>query len=240
MINIKALVVGTGRCGTGYAAHLLTSMGFPCGHESIFTNKGIEEAKKIIKGEINPTISQTMTERSDGWVDVLNITADSSYLSAPFLDEEILKETKVIHLIRHPLDVIGSFVLEGEYFGKKIPDHSVDFQNFIKKHLPIVYDNDYNAFDRGAIFYLEWNNLIKNKLKNKNYLTHKIEDDPKAISNFLGASNYNENISKKINSWNHSNRLRIGLEEFDKFRDEIVDFCEKYKYDYQLVFRSIL
>lgn len=239
-MKLEALVVGTGRCGTGYAAHLLTSMGFPCGHESIFTTKGLEEALKRINREIEPTISDTMVNRSENWVNVSNIVADSSYLSAPFLDEEVLKDTKIIHIIRHPLDVIGSFVLEGGYFSENPPEHSLEFQNFIKKYVPVVYDNNYNAFDRGAIFYIEWNKLIEKKLKNKNYLLHKIEDDPSAISFFLSAHDYNQNISKKINSWNHSNRLRIGLGEFREFQSEIIDFCEKHNYDYELVFKSFL
>ena len=232
MENIKVLVTGTGRCGTGYSAHLLTSMNIPCGHESIFTTKGLEEAKKRIKGESEITISKCMVERSDFWVSPQNIVADSSYLSAPFLDDEILNITKIIHLIRHPLDVIGSFILEGNYFKNYWPDYTVEFQNFIKKHLPIVYENDYSPFDRGALFYIEWNNLIKQKLSDRDYLLHKIEDDPKSILLFLGKNQYNESISKKINSWNHSNRLRIGIYEFSKlFRDEIIEFCGENNYE---------
>ena len=34
--NLKYLIVGTGRSGTGYVSQLLTLNGVPCGHEDIF------------------------------------------------------------------------------------------------------------------------------------------------------------------------------------------------------------
>ena len=33
---IEYLIIGTGRSGTGFMAHLLTNFGIRCGHESIF------------------------------------------------------------------------------------------------------------------------------------------------------------------------------------------------------------
>ncbi len=228
-MNLEILVTGTGRCGTGYSACLLTSMGFPCGHESIFNIKGIQGARKILKGNEEPTISKIMAQTHN--VELKKIVADSSYMAAPYLDDKILERTKIIHIIRHPLFVIGSFVLEGGYFGDKWPGHSVAFQKFIKKHLPIVYNNNFNPFDRAALFYIEWSNIIKNKLKNKKYLFHKIEDDSIAIANFLGANKFDKKLNKNINSWNHSNRLRIGMKEFNVFDEEIVKFCEEYNYE---------
>ena len=43
--ELKIISTGTGRCGTAYMSKLLTSVGIPCGHESLFTNKGLTEYK---------------------------------------------------------------------------------------------------------------------------------------------------------------------------------------------------
>lgn len=34
--RLSFLIIGTGRCGTGYAAGLVTACGFPTGHEEVF------------------------------------------------------------------------------------------------------------------------------------------------------------------------------------------------------------
>jgi tetratricopeptide (TPR) repeat protein len=84
--KIGILITGTGRCGTGYMSQLLTSAGFPCGHEDIFSltiNKG-----KLINNE-RP--------------------GESSWLAVPFLSSSCFDEATIVHAVRHPLDTIASF-----------------------------------------------------------------------------------------------------------------------------------
>jgi len=110
--RLKYLVTGTGRCGTVYMARLLTLAGIPCGHESIFDWKGITWAKRRLAGEVPLELSSISTIRLENgrwspepeWLtDVEAIEAESSYMAAPFLEESFLSETKVIHLVRHPI-----------------------------------------------------------------------------------------------------------------------------------------
>ena len=63
-MNLKYIIASTGRSGTVYMARLLTSVGVPCGHESIFTWQGIEKAKKILDGqyiELNEVLVRDVT-----------------------------------------------------------------------------------------------------------------------------------------------------------------------------------
>lgn len=76
----RFVVTGTGRCGTGYMAKLLTAMGVPCGHEMVYKPDGPEWS----------------------W-----IRGDSSWLAAPHLEAF---DGYVLHLVRDPLDVLNSYV----------------------------------------------------------------------------------------------------------------------------------
>lgn len=79
------IVVGTGRCGTGFMAAMLTRAGIRCGHEEFFTSSGFE-----------PPYSDHSQ------------CADSSWLAVPFLDD--FPDATVVLVHRHPVDVIASFL----------------------------------------------------------------------------------------------------------------------------------
>jgi hypothetical protein len=96
-MSIKYIVTGTGRCGTMFFAKYLTSAGINCGHELIFTNSGVEAANK------NLLINN-------------NVQADSSYMAAPYLSHSLLKNAKIVHLVRDPIKVLNSFVSGYVYF----------------------------------------------------------------------------------------------------------------------------
>jgi len=85
---VKWLITGTGRCGTGYVANVLQSVGFNCGHEAVFTLGGVGYAQK------------TMHE-FDG---------DASWLAVPYLDDPLLADVGVVHLVRHPKAVVDSML----------------------------------------------------------------------------------------------------------------------------------
>ena len=103
MTKLKFLVTGSGRSGTNYMCRFLTSVNVMCGHESIFTYEGITEAiyrlhdPKLVSTSICSTLDKT------SWFDPQKQIAESSYLAAPYLDDPILEDTKILHLIRNPL-----------------------------------------------------------------------------------------------------------------------------------------
>lgn len=75
------VVTGTGRCGTGYMAQVLTDLGVPCGHEQVWTDQGVRPQPQL--------------------------AGDASWMAIPDLDSY---RGTVIHLVRNPLDVINSLV----------------------------------------------------------------------------------------------------------------------------------
>lgn len=76
----RVVVTGTGRCGTGYMARVLTRAAIPSTHEGVY----------------NPQFTDWSVQR-----------VESSWLAAPFLPQF---EGHVVHLVRHPLAVINSLV----------------------------------------------------------------------------------------------------------------------------------
>lgn len=232
---LEYLVVGTGRCGTAYMAHLLTSAGIPCGHESIFNTKNstIKKIKEQIKNKKDVELSECSINDQEPWVDPSTIVADSSYLSAPFIKDKIFYNTKIIHVVRHPLDVISSFVLDGNYFSNNFPENTITYQKYIRKYVPKVYKNNHNPETRAALYYIYWNHLIENNIQSKNYILHNIENNLKKVLNFIGKKQYNKNLSRKINTWNKNNRKRISLKLIDKkILKELKIISEKYKYHF--------
>ena len=94
MKKLQYVVTGTGRCGTVFLANLLTSVAIPCGHESIFTNWGIEEARARLEGQAPIWISAISRAACGDWLPDADIAADSSYMAAPFLDDDLLNGTR--------------------------------------------------------------------------------------------------------------------------------------------------
>lgn len=228
MKKLNFLVTGTGKCGTVYMSHLLTELGIPCGHEAIFTNKGLEEAKKRLKNKNLIKFSEC-TKNLPNWTCPQEIISDSSYMSAPFLDWDYLENTKIIHLIRNPIDVISSFI-KGEYFDLIWPPLTVPFQKFIKSNIPHVYENDLNNINRCALYYIEWNKIIESKLNNRNFIIHAIEKPLEKIYEFIEKSPKEEiKINKKINSWNPK---KISINEIiPEIREKVIDISERYGYN---------
>lgn len=75
------IVTGTGRCGTGYLAQVLTALGLPCGHEQVITFSG-------------------------GRRNLGRFVAESSWMATPFLRPG----DHVILLYRSPALVIPSML----------------------------------------------------------------------------------------------------------------------------------
>jgi hypothetical protein len=123
---LRAVVTGTGRCGTVYMARLLTTAGLPCGHESIFTPGGLEEAVWRLEGArpvANSNNMLTSGEADQRWQGYEHgVRADASYMAAPYLAcRAAIGDAQVVHLVRSPLQVITSFVHGKGYFRSSMP-----------------------------------------------------------------------------------------------------------------------
>lgn len=159
------VITGCGRSGTKYISNVLKNNGIKCGHEEVFTYKGIRN-----------------TEYYDG---------DASWYAPAYFDE-INKNVKIIHLVRDPIKVISSFYRIGLfsimswrnfivnpnplYISKRLYNNPVWYISRIK-HVSnlrkILNDNtncmNYNDEKKRIVYYwFEWNLLIENKIRKNN------------------------------------------------------------------------
>lgn len=215
-MKLKYLVTGTGRCGTLNVAHNLTKAGMHCGHESIFDLGGIEKAEERLNGEKAIFASDISTKFKDNslWFDPLLMKADSSYMAAPFLGNDLLKDTTIIHLTRDPLKVISSFVKNLKYFH----DLNTDWEKFICRHLPSIRNYE-DPIERACEYYIQWNKMITSHAE----IRHDIEDN---FNNLLDKLNlapiYHESAER--NEWNERDR-DFTIDEIPlKFRARLEDF----------------
>jgi len=240
MNNLKYLITGTGRSGTVYMARLFTSVGILCGHETIFDNQGIDVAKRRLSGEVDLILSECSTTKFNPETDtcenicwhpnVNNIVADSSYMAAPFLNDEIFNSTSVIHVVRNPLNVINSFCNKLNYFEKTDPTDQ--YEQFIFNYAPELKMN-MPQYDRAALFYIRWNQMIE--INNPNFV-FKIEDNTDLVLEFLkitsGTECYkdtNTNVFKKSKDEVFSKFSQI---ESVEIKSELIKMASKYGYVY--------
>jgi hypothetical protein len=234
-MNLDFLVTGTGRCGTTYMARLLTNLGIMCGHESIFNYDGILKANSRLQGKIPIKTSHVSSndiienKKIEDWFDASKIKAESSYLAAPFLDSKILQETKIIHVIRNPLDVLSSHIIDVKFFKEDLND---PYQDFVFSAMPDLLSID-NEIERGCYYYLNWNKMIEKKSIAKNYLLHKVEKGcTDELKNFLGIKKDSQiDLNKKINSWNKGRKdLTLNDIPEGKIKNDYIKIGIKYGY----------
>jgi hypothetical protein len=204
--RIKYLVTGTGRCGTVYIARFLTYLKIYCGHEAIFDYGGIVKAKKRMLGQESIKTSscsifnKVKMEETNGWFEPKKIIAESSYMAAPFLNENTLKNVFVIHLVRNPLKVLSSWVLDLSFFSDNSSHHLLQYKNFILRYVPKI-NEEKTEIEKTCRYLLEWNRLIKNCPQKK--ILVKIENYP--YKNLLANLNIDNSVrifpNVPINSW---------------------------------------
>jgi hypothetical protein len=222
---LELIVTGTARSGTLYMARVLTSLGLPCGHESVFNYETKESILRFrdaskrtlstisIFDEISrienvpiPLISEPDSKLEQGkWIDPTVIVADSSYMAMPYLNYKEIKKVPVIHVIRNPLAVISSMVLDFKYFTDE-PDEKVKpFQTWIYKQIPKIQSYN-NPIDRACFYYIEWNLQIEEKCRNRPYIKIGIQEElKKNFFDFLGIPPTQISIGRKVNSLNLRN-----------------------------------
>jgi len=130
---IDFVVTGTPRSGTTYMTSLLRELGYDCTHERCFDPWHITFAE----------------ERPDA-----RIWGDSSWLAVPYL-RELPPSTRVIHVVRNPVDAINSIVSTGQL------DWPHDYRTFIAHHW--YGDRDWwpsKVAESGARFWHDWNAAI--------------------------------------------------------------------------------
>lgn len=242
--KLKYLVVGTGRSGTVFMAKLLSSIGLPCVHEAVFSYDGLESSLSRLGGEKPLRLSEmskmasVIDEDNDvSWFkkpeDQLNIVAESSYMAVPFLDHEALDDVTVIHVVRHPMRVINSFISKSglNYFQDRCwKDRGYEvYHNFISKHLPRILEFK-TPIERAAIYWADWNKMIQSKIGNKKYMLYRIESSPQKVFSFLGmeVKDYYKN-----NGANHIIGLHNEYTKFDQIpeglaRDAVLEVFEKF------------
>lgn len=123
----RLLVVGTGRCGTRYASHVLRAAGVECGHEQVFTFR------------------VALGIRRPAWA---SFAADSSWLAVPSLPVK----ARTILLVRHPLDVVHSMLSLGWF----ADDRRKDVAKVIYRHRPEITAEATRA-DKCLAMWCHWN-----------------------------------------------------------------------------------
>jgi hypothetical protein len=228
MIDLKYIVTGTGRCGTLFMANFLTSMGFPCTHEAIFTPEGVDKAKRVLKQD-EPAISSRIS-RGDNLSDYeLKIVAESSYMAAPFLKQF---DAEVIHVVRNPAGVVASMIGDSfRNFTNSHPTHIPDFpdhilyEEFMYEHVNELR-GEMPQIDRCCLFYIRWNEMIEKS--GRVIFRHRIEDgteELKSLFKFDGECYYNTKCnSKPSSSWSFSDIQSKSI------KNELFDIMSRYGY----------
>jgi len=219
MHNLKYLVTGTGRCGTVFMAKLLTSIGIPCGHESIFNHENEEAVLSKLFDPLLRRNSDCSTydmfknpgRKLEDWSHE-NTIAESSYLAVPFLFHPEIRDIPLIHVTRHPLDVVSSFVKDLNYFSNTIPNKSNPYnckgwEDKIYKfcqELPFIE----SPLDRACWFYLKWTNEIDKASFYRSNIRINIENTSyNKLFEFLGVSP-SDNLFSDTTANNNKKRTR--------------------------------
>jgi hypothetical protein len=230
---LKYIVTGTGRSGTVYMARVLTDLGIPCGHESVFNHdKEVVVMRRFYRFD-PPTIS--ICSDNSGWLDLSKLEADSSYMAMPYLTHEDIDKVSVIHVVRNPLAVISSFVKDLNYFDgvKNNPFNKGHWEEWIYSQVPEI-NLGRNPIERACIYYTKWNGRIEQAKENRPYFLQRAED--KFSDDFFSFLNIPKQpvtfVNKKINS------MKKRTEDFKivdipdgSFKEEFVEIVKRYGYE---------
>jgi len=234
-MELKYIITGTGRCGTVFVARLLTSVGIPCGHESIFDWRGPRWAEKRLAGEEPLQTSFVSKAKYDGkewrdideWINLNDLQAESSYMSAPFLGE-MLEGVPVIHVVRNPIKVVNSFCNYIDYF--KGGEGTNSYEQLIYRHIPELKE-DMPQYDRACLYYVRWNQMIEKH----DAFFYKIEDGPQPLLDFLGASGDHFD-DRNVNTLQRrcNNRFTANQIESKEIQEEFIEMGTRYGYNMSL------
>lgn len=186
MAPLRYLIVGTGRCGTVYLARLLTSLGIPCGHERVFTGGDVDACIEAMRSEGRNSACSASCGHDLAQYGAAEVVAESSYLAAPFLDDKRLRTCRVIHVVRHPVRVLLSFLNDIGFFRhQRSLDVTHSHERFVYERLPSLERYESPVL-RACHYYIEWNRMIERSANDANHLLFPVESDPQKLFEFLG------------------------------------------------------
>ena len=152
MQKLKLVFTGTGACATGAYAQYVSQAGLQCGHEKIFGPFGY------------PKVLENLAKDNC-------LSAESSWLAAPYLDREELGEAIVVHLVRHPAKVIAAM--------GRMPIGAGRYWLFAAVWSQTLLELGH-SWDGFAYRYVYWNRMIELRLTARgNHIFWKVDDaDP--------------------------------------------------------------
>lgn len=204
--EFRWIFTGTGRCGTGYVSKVLQSAGIRCGHEDVFNRAGWEHAAhKMGYGH---------------W------EADASWLAAPWLSRvrEEFPNVCVVHLVRHPRDVIASWLSNGVFGGAFGP-----WLKWAVGHLE-GWPLDAGEEDVAAWYFCEWTQLVESYADRR----IRVEDGPFSI--FEAMEMTVSPIEGVFDDTRYNHRAEIvrvpDLRELrEPWCSAMLEWCEEWGYD---------
>jgi len=209
------LVTGTGRCGTGFAAHWLSSAGLRCGHEALFMFRGLDAALKRMA---------MFTQ----------FKADSSWMAAPYLDIEHLQGVPVVHLMRNPRKVVESWLR------KSTSEHTPRYWDFVLQHAPEIGEQE-REIDQFAARYVIWTRMIEDKLGGHPTYQWRIEEGEEGFLAWLSDRGIIDPRRLDLGnlfpdkSYNHKGgpEIEARLEDISEpWRSGLLEICERYGYEW--------
>jgi hypothetical protein len=124
----RFVITGTGRSGTGFMSKVLSGVGVPCYHESVYGPDG--EAKWSFQ------------------------RGDSSWLALPHLEAGDF-DGYVLHVVREPVATINSFV-GIRFFDDAMADKHGAYRQFAEVHAPEVFELS-DPVERAVAWWVVWN-----------------------------------------------------------------------------------
>jgi hypothetical protein len=212
-------LTGTGRCGTGYMAQVLTSVGVNCTHEGVFHPHWERHPGCPSEEELRRRVRLNQENAWWGW------QAESSWLAAPYLEIPEMRGCTVVHLLRHPKKVIDSQMRIRAFSG----GHS-KFHDFQLQFLPEMAGME--PLHQAAYFYVKWNRMIEPHAQYR----HRVDKDSTLrLLDLLGIEWSDKEVyqNTRYNSragWGQYDADLDGLPE--PLRGELREMCEGYGYDW--------
>lgn len=208
-------------------ARLLTSANLMCGHESIFTPGGLEVALRKLSGEPVTSSDCSLVEE---WFNPDVQVAESSYMAAPFLDHECLSNSRIIHVVRNPIKVISSTLLDADFFKA---DGQIPYRQLVYKHLPEL-EQIKDEVERIAAYYVWWNQMVEKKAT-RSYFRFNVEKiHTPELFDFLGVPEPSNPFNDtKCNSWKKDRGCDLTLADIPagEIKDQFVTLAREYGYE---------
>lgn len=204
---LKYIITGTGRCGTKFASKAFTSAGIPCGHEQVFRFRRMRRPAR-------------------------HLVAESSWAALAYLDSRWAREAILVHLVRHPLKVIGSWLGSDGLIHADVSERPGlrRWNVFAARLLPDLYEFD-NLQEMGAYRWVRWNSLLEEHTARRESRFCRVEDGLAATIASLGERGVPTYGDTRCNTLPHPELLLADIPS-GRWRDEMVAMGERYGYEF--------